>query len=195
MPVSATLTLRCHFSGRLQGDHHSRFTLDIDVRAKRAGRRPRRACGYRIIYDAVNDIKGPGRLLDAKIRKKFLGRVEIREVFKLSKQGTVAGCYVTKGRVTRKDHVDVVRNGEPVYTGTVSGLKRFKDDVKEVTEGTECGISFAGIYRFEAGDIIEATTKIAQKYDPFDTSTSLSGSGSVVSLSNHYAQVIGANDE
>ena len=143
------------------------FHVDIDVRAKKELEEdPVDVRQYRIIYDAVNDIrKALEGLLDAKIRKKFLGRVEIREVFKLSKQGTVAGCYVTKGRVTRKDHVDVVRNGEPVYTGTVSGLKRFKDDVKEVTEGTECGISFAGFAGFEAGDIIEAyeIERIAQK--------------------------------
>lgn len=143
------------------------FHVDIDVRAKKELEEdPVDVRQYRIIYDAVNDIrKALEGLLDAKIRKKFLGRVEIREVFKLSKQGTVAGCYVTKGRVTRKDHIDVVRNGEPVYTGTVSGLKRFKDDVKEVTEGTECGISFAGFTGFEAGDIIEAyeIEKIAQK--------------------------------
>ncbi|HCI45403.1 MAG TPA: translation initiation factor IF-2 [Candidatus Omnitrophica bacterium] len=143
------------------------FHVDIDVRArKELEKDPVDVRQYRIIYDAVNDIrKALEGLLDAKLRKKFLGRVEIREVFKLSKQGTVAGCYVTKGRVTRKDHVDIVRNGEPVYTGTVSGLKRFKDDVKEVTEGTECGISFAGFAGFEAGDIIEAyeIEKIAQK--------------------------------
>lgn len=143
------------------------FHVDIDIRAKKELEEdPVDVRQYRIIYDAVNDIrKALEGLLDAKIRKKFLGRVEIREVFKLSKQGTVAGCYVTKGRITRKDHVDIVRNDEPVYTGTVSGLKRFKDDVKEVTEGTECGISFAGFTGFEAGDIIEAyeIERIAQK--------------------------------
>lgn len=143
------------------------FHVDIDVRArKELEKDPVDVRQYRIIYDAVNDIKKALEgLLEAKIRKKFLGRVEIREVFKLSKQGTVAGCYVTKGRVTRKDHVDVVRNGEPVYTGTISGLKRFKDDVKDVAEGTECGISFAGFTGFEAGDIIEVyeIEKIAQK--------------------------------
>ncbi len=143
------------------------FHVDIDVRAKKELEKdPVDVRQYRIIYDAVNDIKKALEgLLEAKIRKKFLGRVEIREVFKLSKQGTVAGCYVTKGRVTRKDHVDVVRNGEPVYTGTISGLKRFKDDVKDVTEGTECGISFAGFTAFEAGDIIEVyeIERIAQK--------------------------------
>lgn len=143
------------------------FHVDIDVRAKKElEKEPVDVRQYRIIYDAVNDIKKALEgLLEAKIRKKFLGRVEIREVFKLSKQGTVAGCYVTKGRVTRKDHVDVVRNGDPVYTGTISGLKRFKDDVKDVTEGTECGISFAGFTAFEAGDIIEVyeIERIAQK--------------------------------
>lgn len=143
------------------------FHVDIDVRAKKElEKEPVDVRQYRIIYDAVNDIKKALEgLLEAKIRKKFLGRVEIRQVFKLSKQGTVAGCYVTKGRISRKDHVDVVRNGEPVYTGTVSVLKRFKDDVRDVAEGTECGISFAGFTEFQAGDIIEAyeIERIAQK--------------------------------
>lgn len=143
------------------------FHVDIDSRAKQElEEEPVDVRQYRIIYDAVNDIrKALEGLLDAKIRKKFLGRVEIREVFKLSKQGTVAGCYVTKGKVTRKDHVDVLRNGEPVYTGTLTTLKRFKDDVREVNEGLECGISFAGFNQFQSGDIIEAyeIEKISQK--------------------------------
>ncbi|MBI5416230.1 MAG: hypothetical protein HZA29_05385 [Candidatus Omnitrophica bacterium] len=91
--------------------------------------------------------------------------MEIREVFKLSKHGTVAGCYVTKGRVTRKDHVDIIRNDAPIYSGTVSSLKRFKDDVREVTEGMECGISFSGFDQFLSGDMVEAyeLEKITQK--------------------------------
>ena len=134
------------------------FHVGIDQRAKEElEKQPVDVRQYRIIYDAVNDIrKALEGLLDAKTRKKFLGRVEIREVFKLSKHGIVAGCYVTKGRITRKDNIDVIRNGAPVYTGTLSNLKRFKDDVREVTEGMECGISFKGFDQFLSGDMIEA---------------------------------------
>ena len=95
-------------------------------------------------------------MLEAKTKKKPLGQVEIRQVFKLSKHGIVAGCYVTKGKVKRKDPVDILRNGEMIYSGTISSLKRFKDDVREVTDGMECGISFEGFDQFQSGDIIQA---------------------------------------
>ena len=81
--------------------------------------------------------------------------MEIRQVFKLSKQGIVAGCYVTKGKVDRKAHVDILRGEDVVYSGKVSTLKRFKDDVKEVGEGFECGIAVEGFTDYEPGDIIE----------------------------------------
>lgn len=143
------------------------FHVAIDPRAKEElEKQPVDVRQYRIIYDAVNDLKKALEgLLEAKTKKKFLSRVEIRQVFKLSKQGTVAGCYVTKGRLHRKDHADVVRNGETIYTGTITTLKRFKDDVREVTEGMECGISFESFDKFLSGDIIEAyeIEKIAQK--------------------------------
>jgi translation initiation factor IF-2 len=143
------------------------FHVGIGPRAKEElEKEPVDVRQYRIIYDAVNDLKKALEgLLEAKTKKKFLSRVEIREVFKLSKQGTVAGCYVTKGCLHRKDHADIIRNGEIVYTGTITTLKRFKDDVREVTEGMECGISFENFDKFLSGDIIEAyeIEKIAQK--------------------------------
>jgi translation initiation factor IF-2 len=112
---------------------------------------------YRIIYDAVNDIRNALEgMLAPKIKKKFLGRVEIREVFKLSRSGIVAGCFVQKGKVHRKAHMDIVRNGEVAYSGKISSLKRFKDDVKDVSEGMECGITIEGYDKIQAGDIIEA---------------------------------------
>jgi len=112
---------------------------------------------YRIIYDAVNDMKKALEgLLEVKTKKNFLSRIEIREVFKLSKQGIVAGCYVQKGKVHRKAHVDIIRDGEIVFSGVISALKRFKDDVKDVTEGMECGIKLDGYDGYEKGDIIEA---------------------------------------
>jgi len=121
---------------------------------------------YRIIYDAVDDIKKALEgLLEAKTKKNFLSRIEIREVFKLSKQGIVAGCYVTKGKVHRKAHVDIVRDDEVIFSGVLSSLKRFKDDVREVNEGMECGITVQDFTKYEAGDIIEAyeIESIAQK--------------------------------
>lgn len=111
---------------------------------------------YRIIYDAVNDIRNALEgLLEPHTKKKFAARVEIRQVFKLSKSGIVAGCYVQKGRVQRKDRMDIVRNGEVVFSGVLSSLKRFKDDVRDVSEGMECGITINGFDKIEVGDIIE----------------------------------------
>ncbi|MCB9758158.1 MAG: translation initiation factor IF-2 [Candidatus Omnitrophica bacterium] len=112
---------------------------------------------YRIIYDAVNDVKKAMEgLLEPKKRRKFISRIEVRQVFKLSKGYTVAGCFVLKGKISRKATVDVVRNGETIHTGAISGIKRFKDDVKEVNEGYECGIFLEKFEKFEVGDILEA---------------------------------------
>ena len=77
-------------------------------------------------------------------------------MFKLSKAGKVAGCFVAKGKIHRKANVDVVRNGANVFTGTLSSLKRFKDDVREVAEGLECGLSIDGFSEVQVGDVIEA---------------------------------------
>lgn len=112
---------------------------------------------YRIIYDAVNDVKKAMEgLLEPKKRRRFVARVEVRQVFKLSKGYTVAGCFVLKGRVLRKASMEVIRNGEVVHSGAISALKRFKDDVKEVNEGFECGITLDKFEKFEVGDILEA---------------------------------------
>ena len=121
---------------------------------------------YRIIYDAVNDMKNALEgLLEAKIEKHFLGRVEIREVFRLSKQGVVAGCYVQKGKVHRKAHADIVRDGDVIFSGVIGTLKRFKDDVRDVTEGMECGIKLDGFDKYQKEDVIEVyeIESIAQK--------------------------------
>ena len=121
---------------------------------------------YNIIYELGNDIKAAVEgMLAPRIKKNFLGRAEIRKVFKLSRAGTVAGCFVIKGKFNRVCVVDLVRNGQIVFEGKLSALKRFKDDVKEVTEGFECGMSFAGFDQYMEGDIIEAyeIEKIARK--------------------------------
>ena len=134
------------------------FQVDIGVKAaQELEKQPVDVRKYRIIYDAVNDVKKAMEgLLEPKKRRKFVARIEVRQVFKLSKGYTVAGCYVLKGKINRKATVDVMRNGEVVHTGAVSGIKRFKDDVKEVNEGYECGILLEKFEKFEPGDILEA---------------------------------------
>ncbi|MFA5096245.1 MAG: translation initiation factor IF-2, partial [Candidatus Omnitrophota bacterium] len=89
----------------------------------------------------------------------------VRKVFKLSRSGTIAGCFVTKGKFNRNCVVDLVRNGQVVFEGKLSSLKRFKDDVREVGEGFECGMSFAGFDAYQEGDVIEGyeIEKIARK--------------------------------
>jgi translation initiation factor IF-2 len=104
-------------------------------------------------------------MLEPKLKKVFVGKAEVRKVFKLSRSGTVAGCFVTKGKITRNVLVNLVRNGDVVFEGKLSSLKRFKDDVREVMEGFECGMTISGFEDLKEGDIIEAydIEKIARK--------------------------------
>ena len=134
------------------------FHVGVDLRAKEEIEKELvDVREYRIIYDAVNDMKKALEgLLEAKIKKNFLSRIEIREVFKLSKQGIVAGCYVQKGKVHRKAKADIIRDGEIIFSGAIGSLKRFKDDVKDVSEGMECGVTINGFDKYKQGDIIEA---------------------------------------
>jgi translation initiation factor IF-2 len=121
---------------------------------------------YNIIYELGNDIKSALEgMLEPKLKKVFLGRAEIKKVFKLSRSGTVAGCQVVKGKIMRNCQVNLVRNGEAIFEGSISALKRFKDDVREVAEGFECGISLSGFDAYAEGDLIEAyeIEKIARK--------------------------------
>ena len=121
---------------------------------------------YNIIYELANDIKAALEgMLEPKLKKVFLGKVEVRKVFRLSRSGTVAGCFVSKGKVARNSQIAVMRNGEPIFEGTISALKRFKDDVREVLEGFECGITINGFDAFQEGDVLEAfdVEKIARK--------------------------------
>ncbi len=134
------------------------FNIDVNVRAQEeVAKRQVDVRTYRIIYDAINEIRSAlSGLLEPKLKRKFLGRVEIRQVFQLSRSGKVAGCFVAKARVNRKATIDVMRNGESVFTGTLSSLKRFKDDVREVAEGFECGLTVQGFNDIQPGDIVEA---------------------------------------
>jgi len=121
---------------------------------------------YNIIYELANDIKAALEgMLEPKLKKVFLGRVEIRKVFKLSRAGTVAGCFVTKGKINRSASVSLIRNGAVIFEGKLSSLKRFKDDVKEVQEGFDCGLTIGGFDAVMEGDVIEAyeIEKIARK--------------------------------
>jgi len=143
------------------------FHIGIIPRAKEElEKQPVDVRQYRIIYDAVNDIKKALEgLLEAKIKKNFLARIEVRDVFKLSKSGVVAGCYVTKGKVPRKSLIDVVRDEKVIFSGVISSLKRFKDDVRDVNEGMECGITIEEYNEYQVGDTFEAyeIESIAQK--------------------------------
>ena len=121
---------------------------------------------YRVIYELINEIRAALEgMLEPRIKKVSMGRVEIRRVFDLSKSGKVAGCFVVKGKIVRSASVSLVREGNTVFEGGLSALKRFKDDVREVLEGYECGISFEGYNDFQAGDVIEAYSieKISRK--------------------------------
>ncbi|MEZ0541595.1 translation initiation factor IF-2 [Fibrella arboris] len=111
---------------------------------------------YSIIYDAINEIKDAMEGLLAPTQEEVItGNIEVREVFKISKIGTVAGCYVTDGAVKRNHKIRVIRDFIVIHTGEISALKRFKDDVNEVRTGYECGLSIKGFNDIEVGDVIE----------------------------------------
>jgi translation initiation factor IF-2 len=110
---------------------------------------------YNVIYELVNDIRAALEgMLAPKLKKVFVGRADIKKVFRLS-SGTIAGCLVSKGTINRHNPVSVVRNGRPVFEGELSTLKRFKDDVREVEEGYECGMTFKGFNEVSEGDVVE----------------------------------------
>lgn len=111
---------------------------------------------YSIIYDAINEIKAAMEgMLSPEFEEKIVANVEVREVFKVTKVGTIAGCMVIDGKVTRHTKIRVIRDGIVVHTGELGSLKRFKDDVKEVTTGYECGLNITNFNDIQPGDIIE----------------------------------------
>ena len=116
---------------------------------------------YSIIYDAIEDIKSAMIGMLDKVKKEITtGQVEVKQVFKISKVGTVAGGLVTEGKVHSKDRGRVVRDGIVIHTADISALKRYKDDVKEVVTGMECGLSLVNFNDIQEGDIIETFTEI-----------------------------------
>ena len=119
---------------------------------------------YSVIYDAIEDVKSAMEgMLDKVVKEVVTGQVEVREVYHISKVGTVAGAYVTEGKVHRSDKARVVRDGIVVHTGDINALKRFKDDVKEVGVNFECGISLVNFNDIQVGDILETFTEIEVK--------------------------------
>ena len=112
---------------------------------------------YRVIYNAIEDIEAAIKgMLDPVFREKVIGHVEVRQTYKASGVGTIAGCYVLDGMITRSSQVRIVRDGIVIYEGTLASLKRFKDDVKEVKSGFECGLVFEKYNDVKEGDQVEA---------------------------------------
>jgi translation initiation factor IF-2 len=119
---------------------------------------------YSIIYDAINEIKAAMEgMLAPTFEEKIVANVEIRETFKISKVGTIAGCMVLDGKITRNSKIRIIRDGVVIHTGELASLKRFKDDVKEVATGYECGLNIQNYNNIEVGDIVEAYENVEVK--------------------------------
>jgi len=119
---------------------------------------------YEVIYDIVNDIKSALEgFLAPTISEELTATVEIRQVFKVPKVGNIAGCYVSSGKISRSDRVKVYRDDRLIHDGQLSSLKRFKDDVREVATGFECGLALANYDDIKVSDIIEAYRMVETK--------------------------------
>ncbi|MCK0160751.1 translation initiation factor IF-2 [Allomuricauda sp. F6463D] len=119
---------------------------------------------YSIIYDAINDLKDAMEgMLSPEMKEEITGNAEIRETFKISKIGTIAGCMVTSGKIFRNSRIRLIRDGVVVYTGELASLKRFKDDVKEVSKGYDCGLQIKNYNDIREGDIVESFQEVAVK--------------------------------
>jgi len=119
---------------------------------------------YSIIYDAIQDVKSAMEgLLEPKVEKKIVANIEVREVYKIGGVGTIAGCYVLDGKMERKTKLNIIRDGIVVHTGELSSLKRYKDDVKEVNNGYECGLMIKNYNDIRVGDIVEGYEEVETK--------------------------------
>jgi translation initiation factor IF-2 len=119
---------------------------------------------YSIIYDAIEEIRAAMEgMLSPEVKEEIIATLEIRDIFKVTKVGTVAGCYVKEGKITRNTKVRVIRDGIVIYTGELGSLKRFKDDVKEVVGGYECGLNIANFNDIKVGDFIEGYQQVEVK--------------------------------
>ncbi|MDK2984950.1 MAG: translation initiation factor [Clostridia bacterium] len=133
------------------------FNVRPDAKSRKAAERKEVEIRlYRVIYELIDDVKKAMEgLLEPDVKEVVLGSVEVRAIFKVPKVGTIAGCYVTEGKVTNNSKVRVIRDGVVVHEGEIESLKRFKDDVKEVSQGYECGIGIEKFNDIKEGDIIE----------------------------------------
>jgi len=119
---------------------------------------------YSIIYDAIEEIRSAMEgMLSPEVREEIVSTLEVREIFKVTKVGTVAGCYVKEGKITRSTKARVIRDGIVIYTGELGSLKRFKDDVKEVVGGYECGLNIQNFNDIKVGDVIEGYQEVEVK--------------------------------
>ena len=116
---------------------------------------------YSIIYDAINDVKDAMEgMLSPELKEEITGNAEIRETYKISKVGTIAGCMVTSGKILKNSGIRLIRDGVVVFSGTLLSLKRFKDDVKEVSKGYDCGIQINNFNDLKVNDLIEAFQQV-----------------------------------
>ena len=119
---------------------------------------------YSIIYDAINDVKDAMEgMLSPEMKEEITGNAEIRETFKISKIGTIAGCMVTNGKIYRNSGIRIIREGVVIFTGELVSLKRFKDDVKEVSKGYDCGLQVKNYNDIKVGDVLECFQEVAVK--------------------------------
>jgi len=119
---------------------------------------------YSIIYDAINDLKDAMEgMLSPEVKEEVTGTAEIREIFKVSKIGTIAGCMVTSGKIFRNSGIRLIRDGVVIYTGELASLKRFKDDVKEVAKGYDCGMQIKNYNDIQVDDVLEAFQEVEVK--------------------------------
>ena len=117
---------------------------------------------YSIIYEAINDLKDSMEgLLSPDMKEEIIGSAEVRDIFKISKLGTIAGCMVTSGKITRNSRIRVIREENMIFDGKLSSLKRFKDDAKEVVKGYDCGLQIIDFNDVQVGDLIESYEQIA----------------------------------
>ena len=143
--------------------------IGFQVRPSQAARRQAEKEGveirlYSIIYDAIEEVKSAMEgMLAPEVKEEFAANVEVREVFKITKVGTVAGCMVKEGKIKRSNKIRLIRDGIVIYTGNLGSLKRFKEDVKEVAFGYECGLNITNYNDIQVGDIIEAYEEIEVK--------------------------------
>ena len=143
--------------------------VGFQVRPSQAARRLAEQEGvdirlYSIIYDTIEEIKSAMEgMLAPEIKEEYTGSAEVRQVYRITKVGTVAGAFVTDGKIHRSDKIRVIRDGIVVHTSDINALKRFKDDVKEVSTNFDCGISLVNYNDIREGDVLEAFTEVEVK--------------------------------